>query len=84
MTLQDSAQKQLKQYVEQVERLEEEKKGIADDISDKFGELKALGFEPKIVKQIIKLRKKSKTEREEEESILTTYMMALGMVDDAK
>lgn len=82
MTLQASTQKQLQQFIEQIERLEEDKKGISEDISDKFAEAKAVGFDPKIMKQIIKLRKKSKTDREEEESILETYMHALGMISD--
>lgn len=78
--LQASAQKQLQQLVEQIERLEEEKKGLAEDIRDKFAEAKAMGFDPKIMKQVLRLRKKSKTDREEEESILATYMHALGML----
>jgi len=81
-TLQASAQKQLKQFIEQIERLEEDKKGIADDIKDKFAEAKAVGFDTKAMKQILRLRKKSKTERQEEEGILEVYMHALGMLDD--
>lgn len=81
-TLQASAQKQLKQFIEQIERLEEDKKGIADDIKDKFAEAKAVGFDVKVMRQIIRLRKKSKTERQEEEGILEVYMHALGMLDD--
>ena len=80
-TLQVSAQNQLKQYVEQLERLEEDKKAISDDIKDKFIEIKAVGFDAKIVKQILKLRKKSKDARDEEEAILDTYMHALGMIE---
>jgi len=80
-TLQASAQNQLKQYVEQLERLEEDKKAISDDIKDKFIEIKAVGFDAKIVKQILKLRKKSKDARDEEEAILDTYMHALGMIE---
>ena len=81
-TLADSAQKQLRQFIEQIERLEEEKKGIAEDISDKFSEAKALGFDVKIMKQVLRLRKKSKTDRDEEEAVLETYMHALGMLAD--
>jgi uncharacterized protein (UPF0335 family) len=81
-TLQASAQKQLRQLIEQIERLEEEKKGLAEDISDKFAEAKATGFDVKIIKQVLRLRKKSKTDREEEEAILATYMHALGMLAD--
>ncbi len=81
-TLQDSAQKHLRQFVEQIERLEEEKKALADDFKDKFAEAKAVGFDVKALRQIIRLRKKSKTDRQEEEAILVTYMHALGMLLD--
>jgi uncharacterized protein (UPF0335 family) len=80
--LQASAQNQLRQYIEQIERLEEEKKAIAGDIRDKYAEAKAVGFDIKAVRKIVTLRKKSKTDRQEEEAILATYMHALGMLDD--
>lgn len=80
-TLQASAQNQLRQLVEQIERLEEEKKNLAGDIRDKYLEAKAVGFDVKALRQIVRLRKKSKTEREEEEGILEVYMHALGMLD---
>jgi uncharacterized protein (UPF0335 family) len=82
-TLQVSAQNQLRQFVEQIERLEEEKKAIADDIRDKFAEAKAVGFDVKALRKVLSLRKKSKTDRDEEEAILATYLHALGMLDDA-
>ena len=82
-SLQSSAQKQLRQLVEQVERLEEEKKALAGDIRDKFAEAKGLGFDVKAMRKIISLRKKSQTDREEEEAILAVYMHALGMLDEA-
>lgn len=81
-TLQVSAQKHLRQFVEQIERLEEEKKAIADDIRDKFAEAKAVGFDVKALRQIIRLRKKSDSERQEEESMLAVYMHAMGMLVD--
>lgn len=81
-TLQVSAQKHLRQFVEQIERLEEEKKAIADDIRDKFSEAKAVGFDVKALRQIVRLRKKSVSERQEEESMLAVYMHALGMLDE--
>ncbi len=81
-TLQASTQNQLRQLIEQIERLEEDKKGIAEDIRDKLAEAKAVGFDVKILRQIIRLRKKSKTDRDEEEAILQTYMHALGMLSD--
>jgi len=80
-TLQASSQAQLRQFIEQIERLEEEKKAIAGDIKDKFMEAKATGFDVKAMRKIISLRKKSKTERQEEEGILEVYMHALGMLD---
>ncbi len=82
-TLQSSAQKQLQQLIEQIERLEEEKKALSGDIRDKFAEAKALGFDVKIMRKVISLRKKSRTEREEEESVLAVYLHALGMLNDA-
>lgn len=81
-TLQVSAQKHLRQFVEQIERLEEEKKALADDIRDKFAEAKAVGFDVKALRQIVRLRKKSASERQEEEDMLAVYMHALGMLDE--
>lgn len=81
-TLQGAAQAQLRQMVEQIERLEQEKKALADDIRDKYLEAKGVGFDVKALRKIIQLRKKSKTERQEEESILEVYMHALGMLAD--
>jgi uncharacterized protein (UPF0335 family) len=80
-TLQSATQKQLRQLVEQIERLEEEKRALADDIRDKFAEAKAVGFDIKALRQIIRLRKKSATDRQEEEAVLATYMHALGMLE---
>jgi uncharacterized protein (UPF0335 family) len=82
-SLQSSAQNQLRQLIEQIERLEEEKKALAGDIRDKFLEAKAMGFDPKIMKQVIRLRKQPKDDRDEQEAILATYLHALGMLDDA-
>jgi uncharacterized protein (UPF0335 family) len=82
-TLQASAQKQLRQLVEQIEHLEEEKKALAGDIRDKYLEAKALGFDIKAMRQIVRLRKKSATERNEENALLEVYMHALGMIDEA-
>ncbi len=81
-TLQDSAQKQLRQFIEQIERLEEEKKALAGDIRDKYAEAKAVGFDVKALRKIVQMRKKSDTERQEEETILEVYMHALGMLED--
>jgi len=76
-TLPASAQNQLRQFVEQIERLEDERKALGGDIKDKFAELKAMGFDAKIVKKVIAIRKKSKSEREEEDAVLDTYLAAL-------
>ena len=81
-TLQATAQKQLRQLVEQIERLEEEKKQLASDIRDKYLEAKAVGFDVKVLRQVVRLRKKSQEERQEEETVLEVYMHALGMLDD--
>ncbi len=74
------ARDQLRAFVERIERLEEEKKIIADDIKDVFGEAKSMGFDTKILKKVIALRKKDEQERTEEELILDTYLQALGMI----
>lgn len=83
-TLHASAQNQLRQLVEQIERLEEEKKALAGDIRDKFSEAKAMGFDVKTLRKVVGLRKKSKTDRDEEEALLATYLHALGMIDEAE
>jgi uncharacterized protein (UPF0335 family) len=80
--LQVSAQKQLRQLVEQIERLEAEKKALASDIRDKYAESKALGFDVKALRKIVSLRKMSQTDRQEEEAILAVYMHALGMIEE--
>jgi uncharacterized protein (UPF0335 family) len=74
---------QLKAFIERIERLEEEKKALAGDIRDKYLEAKAVGFDPKALRKIVSLRKKSQTDRQEEEAILAVYMHALGMLDEA-
>jgi len=78
-TSQTVAAGQLRAFIERVERLEEEKKTIADDIKDVFAEMKGTGFDTKAVRAIIRLRKKDQAERQEEEAILDLYMAALGM-----
>ena len=70
---------ELKQFVERIERLEEEKAGISGDIKDVFAELKGRGFDTKAVRSILRIRKKDHAERQEEEAILELYMQALGM-----
>lgn len=70
---------QLKAFIERIERLEEEKAGIASDIKDIYAEAKGNGFDTKAIRKIIALRKKDHSERQEEEAILELYMQALGM-----
>lgn len=70
---------QLRLLIERVERLEEEKKGIGDDIKDVYLEAKANGYDPAIMRQIVRLRKMQPHDRQEMEAILQTYLAALGM-----
>ena len=70
---------QLKAFIERIERLEEEKAGIADDIKEIYAEAKGNGFDTKVLRKIISLRKRDYAERQEEEAILELYMQALGM-----
>ncbi|MCZ4341550.1 DUF2312 domain-containing protein [Sphingomonadaceae bacterium G21617-S1] len=74
------AAQELRLFVERVERLEEEKKGIADDIKDVMSEMKGRGYDTKIVRKLLVIRKKKKGEHEEEAMVLETYMAALGMI----
>ena len=75
---------QLRSFIERIERLEEEKKGISDDIRDVFAEAKGNGFDTKVMRQVIRLRKKEPAERQEEEAILDLYLHALGMAPEAE
>src|ERR671920_498799 len=70
---------QLKSYIERIERLEEEKAGIAGDIKEVYAEAKGNGFDTKAMRKIISLRKQDYSERQEQEAILELYMQALGM-----
>jgi uncharacterized protein (UPF0335 family) len=73
---------QLKSIIARIEKLEEEKAAISDDIKDVFAEAKGNGYDVKAIRQIIKLRKMDAQEREEEETILDTYLRALGMLPE--
>jgi len=75
------AKDHLKAFVERVERLEEEKKTISDDIRDVFAEAKSSGFDVKALRAVIRLRKQDADERKEQEAILETYLHALGMLN---
>ena len=74
------AKDQLKAIIERIERLEEEKKTISDDIRDVYAESKGNGFDVKALRAVIRLRKQEPTERNEQQLILETYMNALGML----
>ena len=69
----------LRLLIERIERLEEEKKGLSDDISDVYSEAKAHGYDPKIMRQIVRLRKMEKHDRQEMDAILETYRAALNV-----
>lgn len=77
----DVSGKRLKSFLERIERLEEEKKTIGEDVRDVYGEAKATGFEPKIMRKIIKLRKTNLEKRREEQELLDLYMSAIGMAE---
>lgn len=77
-----AARTQLHSIVQRIERLEEEKKALADDIRDVYAEAKANGFDVKALRAVIKLRKQDTAERQEHEAVLATYMVALGMVTE--
>ena len=72
---------QLRLFIERIERLEEEKKGIADDIKDVYAESKGQGYDTKTMRAIIKLRKLEKDARDEQEALLDTYKAALGLAN---
>jgi uncharacterized protein (UPF0335 family) len=74
---------QLKSLIERIERLEEEKRALGEDIKEVFAEAKGTGFDTKIMRQIIKIRKMDKDEHDEQESLLDLYMRALGMLPEA-
>ena len=74
-----TADEQLRLFIERVERLEEEKKGISDDIRDVYNEAKSQGYDPKIMRQIVRLRNMKPDDRREMEMVLDTYKAALGI-----
>lgn len=78
-TAQTVAAGQLRAFIERIERLEEDKKAIAEDIKEVYAEMKGNGFDTKAVRTIVRLRKKDQAERQEEEAIIDLYKNALGM-----
>lgn len=76
------AGERLKSFIERIERLEEEKRALGEDIKEVYAEAKGTGFDTKIMRQIIKIRKMDKDDLDEQEALLDTYMRALGMIPD--
>ncbi|MCY0148264.1 DUF2312 domain-containing protein [Hoeflea sp. G2-23] len=76
------ARDQLRSFVERIERLEEEKKTISDDIKDVYGEAKSTGFDAKVLRKVVAIRKQDANDRAEQEAILDTYLHALGMAPE--
>lgn len=70
---------QLRQFIERIERLEEEKSGLAADVRDLYNQAKSTGFDPKVMRQIIRVRKMDQHQVDEEENLLHLYKQALGM-----
>ena len=79
----DVTQDLLRSFVERIERLEEEKKTISDDIKDVYSEAKGNGFDTAVLREVIRLRKQDASERQEHEAILDLYLQALGMAASA-
>ena len=75
---------QLRALIERIERLEEEKKAISEDIKEVYGEAKGTGFDVKAMRQIVRIRKMDASDRMEQEAILDTYLHALGMAPDVE
>lgn len=78
--MENESKNQLMAFIERIERLEEDKKAVSEDIKDIYTEAKSAGFESKIIRKIVSLRRKTKEQRQEEESLLETYMASIGMI----
>lgn len=79
MSTEQVAGDQIRSIVERIERLEEEKKTIGDDIKDVYAEAKGNGFDTKVLRRVVALRKQDQNERQEQEAILDLYLQAMGM-----
>ena len=79
-SLTQTTREKLRQLVARIEKLEEEKKGIGDDIKESYAEAKAVGFDTKVLRQVIRLRKLDRQEREEQEQVRDLYLHALGEI----
>jgi uncharacterized protein (UPF0335 family) len=78
--LTQTTKEKLKQFVARIEKLEEEKKSIADDIKETYAEAKTLGFDSKVLRMVVRIRKQDRQEREEQEMVLDLYLHALGEI----
>ena len=81
MSTENVSAEQLRLFIERIERLEEDKKAIADDIKDAYGEAKGTGFDTKTMRAVIRLRAMERAARQEQEALLETYKAALGLSD---
>ena len=81
-TLGATAQGKLKSLIERIERLEEERRALSNDIKEVYAEAKGTGFDPKIMRQVIRLRRMDKDDLDEQESLIDIYKRALGMLPD--
>jgi uncharacterized protein (UPF0335 family) len=82
MNIGGNSREQIKSIIERIERLEEDKKAIADDIKDVYAEAKGNGYDVKALRHVVRMRKQNAAERAEQEAIIETYMHALGMLAD--
>ncbi len=80
VSLNETAREKLRQVVAKIERLEEEKKEVAEQIKEVYGEAKSMGYDTKALRAVIRLRKQDRQEREEQQSLLDTYLLALGEI----
>ncbi len=80
LALTEAAREKLRQVVAKIERLEEEKKEVAGHIKDTYGEAKSMGYDTKALRAVIRLRKQDRQKREEEQSVLDVYLLALGEI----
>jgi uncharacterized protein (UPF0335 family) len=79
-SLTQTAQEKLRQLVARIERLEEEKKSIGDDVKETYAEAKSMGFDTKVLRQVVRIRKQDRQEREEQDQIRELYLHALGEI----
>lgn len=79
----NTARNHLRAYIDRIERLEEEKAALMGDIREVYAEAKGAGFDPKIMRQVIRIRKMEPDKRQEQEYVLDTYLSALGMLEQS-